>query len=207
MPAPALPGGGREPSTERERLLCTVLADALDVERVGVDDDFFALGGDSITAITVSSRLRALGLGLRPKDLPARRTFAALAASAELLDGADGPADEPVGPVPAPPIVRALLDPHPDIDTVAGYAQWTALHVDALTPEQLTRAAGALNLLNTVGGSVGTAAVAVILENRLAATGADVPAAFGDTFWWVLGFCLFAAAAATRLPRTRPRKG
>ncbi|OKJ66620.1 MDR family MFS transporter [Streptomyces sp. CB02460] len=76
-----------------------------------------------------------------------------------------------------------------------------------IEPEQLPRAAGALNLLNTVGGSIGTAAVAVILENRLAATGADVPAAFGATFWWVLGFCLFAAAAATRLPRTRPRKG
>ncbi|WP_406289989.1 MDR family MFS transporter [Streptomyces sp. NBC_00209] len=76
-----------------------------------------------------------------------------------------------------------------------------------IEPEQLPRAAGALNLLNTVGGSVGTAAVAVILENRLAATGADIPAAFGDTFWWVLGFCLFAAAAATRLPRTQPRKG
>ncbi|NEC66561.1 MDR family MFS transporter [Streptomyces sp. SID9727] len=75
-----------------------------------------------------------------------------------------------------------------------------------IEPEQLPRAAGALNLLNTVGGSVGTAAVAVILENRLAATGADVPAAFGATFWWVLGFCLFAAAAATRLPRTRPRE-
>lgn len=75
-----------------------------------------------------------------------------------------------------------------------------------IEPEQLPRAAGGLNLLNTVGGSVGTAAVAVILENRLAAAGADVPTAFGDTFWWVLGFCLFAAAAATRLPRTRPRQ-
>ncbi|MGZ2357144.1 multidrug efflux MFS transporter [Streptomyces sp. 372A] len=75
-----------------------------------------------------------------------------------------------------------------------------------IEPEQLPRAAGALNLLNTVGGSVGTAVVAVILENRLAATGADTSAAFGATFWWVLGFCLFAAAAATRLPRTRPRE-
>ncbi|MEU3224944.1 amino acid adenylation domain-containing protein [Streptomyces sp. NPDC006976] len=139
LPAPALPGGGREPSTGRERLLCTVLAEALDVERVGVDDDFFALGGDSITAITVSSRLRALGLGLRPRDLLARRTFAALAASAELLDEAAAPADEPVGPVPAPPIVRGLLDPHPDIDTVAGYAQWTALHIGTLTRDDLTR--------------------------------------------------------------------
>ncbi|MFB8086099.1 MDR family MFS transporter [Streptomyces sp. NPDC055992] len=75
-----------------------------------------------------------------------------------------------------------------------------------IEPEQLPRAAGALNLLNTVGGSVGTAALAVILQTRLAARGTDISAAFGDTFWWVLGFCLFAAAAATRLPRTQPKK-
>ncbi|MEU0298311.1 amino acid adenylation domain-containing protein [Streptomyces sp. NPDC006175] len=132
LPAPAAAGGGREPGTEQERLLCAVLADALDVERVGVDDDFFALGGDSITAITVSSRLRAVGLGLRPRDLLARRSFAALAASAELLQDVPEPVDDPAGAVPAPPIVRGLLDPHPDVDVVAGYAQWTALSVDEL---------------------------------------------------------------------------
>lgn len=137
LPAPSLSGAGREPGTERERLLCAVLADALDVERVGVDDDFFALGGDSITAITVSSRLRAAGLGLRPRDLLARRGFAALAASADLLDDAPEPADDPIGSVPAPPIVRGLLDPHPDVDTVAGYAQWTALRVDELDRDDL----------------------------------------------------------------------
>ncbi|MFJ2706467.1 DHA2 family efflux MFS transporter permease subunit [Streptomyces sp. NPDC087428] len=74
-----------------------------------------------------------------------------------------------------------------------------------IEPERLPRASGALNLLNTVGGSVGTAALAVVLQNRLSARGPDIPAAFGDTFWWVLGFCLFAAAGATRLPRTRAR--
>ncbi len=154
LPAPASAGGGREPGTERERLLCAVLADTFDVERVGVDDDFFALGGHSllivrllarmdaeldvrITAITVSSRLRAAGLVLRPRDLLARRSFAALAASAELLETAAEPVDEPTGAVPAPPIVRGLLDPHPDVDTVARYAQWTALGVDALDREAL----------------------------------------------------------------------
>ncbi|MFC9948455.1 amino acid adenylation domain-containing protein [Streptomyces pratensis] len=138
LPAPATAGGGREPGTERERLLCAVLADVFEVERVGVDDDFFALGGDSITAITISSRLRAVGLGLRPRDLLARRSFAALAASAELLADVPEPLDEPVGAVPAPPIVRGLLDPHPDVDVVAGYAQWTALSVDALDLADLT---------------------------------------------------------------------
>ncbi|MEV7103833.1 MDR family MFS transporter [Streptomyces atroolivaceus] len=75
-----------------------------------------------------------------------------------------------------------------------------------IEPEQLPRASGALNLLNTVGGSVGTAALAVVLESRLSARGQDVSWAFADTFWWVLGFCVLAAAGATRLPRTQGRK-
>ncbi|MFJ1884513.1 DHA2 family efflux MFS transporter permease subunit [Streptomyces sp. NPDC088137] len=75
-----------------------------------------------------------------------------------------------------------------------------------IEPAQLPRASGALNLLNTVGGSVGTAALAVVLQNRLSARGPDISAAFGDTFWWVLAFCLVAAAGATRLPRTEARK-
>ncbi|MFD4631588.1 MDR family MFS transporter [Streptomyces sp. NPDC058284] len=75
-----------------------------------------------------------------------------------------------------------------------------------IEPEHLPRASGALNLLNTVGGSVGTAALAVVLQDRLSDRGTDVPAAFADTFWWVLGCCLLAAAGATRLPRTRAGK-
>ncbi len=75
-----------------------------------------------------------------------------------------------------------------------------------IEPAHLPRASGALNLLNTVGGSVGTAALAVVLQDRLAARGPDVSGAFADTFWWVLGLCLLAAAGATRLPRTHVRK-
>ncbi|MEV7196990.1 MDR family MFS transporter [Streptomyces sp. NPDC093510] len=75
-----------------------------------------------------------------------------------------------------------------------------------IEPEHLPRASGALNLLNTVGGSVGTAILAVVLQDRLSARGPDIPSAFADTFWWVLGFCLLAAAGATRLPRTRAKR-
>ncbi|MEV0126130.1 MDR family MFS transporter [Streptomyces sp. NPDC050703] len=71
-----------------------------------------------------------------------------------------------------------------------------------IEPARLPRAAGALNLLNTVGGSLGTALLAVVLQSRLTAHGQDLPQAFADTFWWVLGLCLLAAAGATRLPRT-----
>lgn len=74
-----------------------------------------------------------------------------------------------------------------------------------IEPAHLPRAASALNLLNTVGGSVGTAALAVVLQDRLTARGADVSQAFADTFWWVSALCLLAAAGASRLPRTNVR--
>lgn len=128
LPAPRARGRGREPRTERERLLCQAVAEVFGIEPPGADDDFFSLGGDSITAIAVSSRLRARGLLLRPRDLLARRSFASLAACATELDGTSANRqDDPVGELPAPPIVRALLRQHTDPDVVAGYAQWTAL--------------------------------------------------------------------------------
>jgi amino acid adenylation domain-containing protein/non-ribosomal peptide synthase protein (TIGR01720 family) len=130
LPAPRTSSAGRAPGTERERLLCATVAEVVGAERVAVDDDFFALGGDSITAISVSSRLRAHGLELRPRDLLARRSLAALAAATREIGAGPAVPDDPTGPVPAPPIVRALLDPHPDLGAVAGYAQWTALRVD-----------------------------------------------------------------------------
>lgn len=70
---------------------------------------------------------------------------------------------------------------------------------------EVPRASTALNLLNTIGGSLGTAVLAVILQSRLDARGPDVAAAFADTFWWVLGFCLVAALGVIRLPR-RPKQ-
>ncbi|WP_409495393.1 amino acid adenylation domain-containing protein [Amycolatopsis sp. cmx-11-12] len=136
LPAPRA-AAGRPAATDRERLLCATIAEVIGVDEVAVDDDFFALGGDSITAISVSSRLRAHGLDLRPRDLLARRSFEALAAaSAEIGGGIEAP-DEPVGEVPAPPIARALLDPHPDVTTIAGYAQWTAIRLDEDLPPHL----------------------------------------------------------------------
>ncbi|PWW67081.1 non-ribosomal peptide synthetase [Actinokineospora spheciospongiae] len=149
LPAPRTSGAGRAPGTERERLLCATVAEVLGVDRVGPDDDFFALGGDSITAISVSSRLRAHGLDLRPRDLLARGSFAALAAAgrdlraAELADPAE--ADDPTGPVPAPPIVRALLDGNPDPTAIAGYAQWTVVDLDGPLPlDRLVHGVGVL---------------------------------------------------------------
>ncbi|WP_442930903.1 amino acid adenylation domain-containing protein, partial [Mycolicibacterium sp. 050232] len=61
----------RSPQTPTEKTVAEVFAEVLGLDRVGLDDDFFALGGDSLIAIRVSARLQsALG-----KDVPVRYLF------------------------------------------------------------------------------------------------------------------------------------
>ena len=70
---------GRGPRTSREEVLCGLFAEALGRSAVGVDEDFFQLGGHSLTAIRLVNRIRAfLGLEVRIKDLMEARTVAAL---------------------------------------------------------------------------------------------------------------------------------
>ena len=57
------------PRNEKERVLVNVWQDALKTEGIGVRDNFFHLGGDSIKAIQVLSKLNAYGLKLEMKDL------------------------------------------------------------------------------------------------------------------------------------------
>ncbi|MCR3722681.1 drug resistance transporter, EmrB/QacA subfamily [Prauserella flava] len=72
-------------------------------------------------------------------------------------------------------------------------------------PEWLPRASSVLSLVNYVGGAIGTAGLAVLLELRLTATG-DVAASFSEAFWCVLGLCVLALAGALRLPKTAPSR-
>ncbi|GGS43585.1 non-ribosomal peptide synthetase [Streptomyces violaceus] len=76
--------GYRAPRSETERVLAEVYADVLDAERVGVDDDFFAGGGDSIRSIQVVARARARGITVSTREIFEYRTVAGLA---ELVEG------------------------------------------------------------------------------------------------------------------------
>jgi acyl transferase domain-containing protein/acyl carrier protein len=57
-PKPKLESQYASPTLEVERLIADIWQRTLGVERIGVDDNFFDLGGDSLTAIQVASRLR-----------------------------------------------------------------------------------------------------------------------------------------------------
>ncbi|MGI5350447.1 amino acid adenylation domain-containing protein [Streptomyces sp. CA-250714] len=71
----------RQPRTPRERSVCGWFAEALGQDEVGADDSLTELGGDSITALRISSRARAQGWEVRPRDVLTRSTPAALAAA------------------------------------------------------------------------------------------------------------------------------
>ncbi|WP_229871985.1 condensation domain-containing protein, partial [Streptomyces longisporoflavus] len=89
LPEPEFGGGAyRPPGSAVERDLAAVYAEVLGLERVGVDDDFFAVGGDSIRSIQVVSRARALGVEVSPRQIFECRTVAELAQVA-VTDGSD----------------------------------------------------------------------------------------------------------------------
>ncbi|WP_050800097.1 non-ribosomal peptide synthetase [Streptomyces himastatinicus] len=91
LPAPEFTGGDyRAPRTAAEKILAGVFSEVLGLERVGVDDDFFAVGGDSIRSIQVVSRARARGMDVSPRQIFQSRTVAELAAVVGA--GADGDA-------------------------------------------------------------------------------------------------------------------
>ncbi|MFD2354146.1 phosphopantetheine-binding protein [Nonomuraea ferruginea] len=116
LPEPAVRARTRSPRTPRERALCEIFARVLGVAEVGADDDFFALGGDSIVAIGVVRQARRAGLEVRARDLFAHPTPAALAAVVTPVDVVAVPGVNGVGAVPATPITSWLQDVGPSMD-------------------------------------------------------------------------------------------
>ena len=100
----------RAPADVVEEILAGVFAEVLGVDRVGVDDSFFELGGDSILSMQVVARARAAGVSCRPRDVFVEQSVARLARVAVFAEADAGVGDEGVGPVEGTPIVRWLQD-------------------------------------------------------------------------------------------------
>jgi amino acid adenylation domain-containing protein len=79
LPPPPRSAGGRPPSTPTERRLATVWQAVLGLEAVAVEDDFFALGGNSILVLKVVAEARRRGLALTVGQLFEHSTLGALA--------------------------------------------------------------------------------------------------------------------------------
>ncbi|QKN67382.1 amino acid adenylation domain-containing protein [Streptomyces coelicolor] len=184
LPAPEFAGkpAGREPRTEAERVLTDLFAEILGLDRVGADDSFFELGGDSILSMRLAARARRENFVFGAKQVFEQKTPAGIAAVAERgvsrAEVADG-----VGEVPWTPVVRALLERDPGAMARGGPAQWVTAGVPAdLSLEALTAGLGAVidthDLLRSrvvesrlVVAERGTVAAAALLERVEAGDG------------------------------------
>ncbi|EPH46596.1 non-ribosomal peptide synthetase [Streptomyces aurantiacus] len=115
LPEPEFLGEAyREPRTEAEKIITAAYADVLGVERVGIDDDFFAVGGDSLRSIQVVARARAQGLELSTREIFECRTAARLAEVASARRDRVAPLAEDesggVGPMPLQPVARHVFE-------------------------------------------------------------------------------------------------
>ncbi|MEJ1201135.1 MULTISPECIES: non-ribosomal peptide synthetase [unclassified Streptomyces] len=125
--APVVP-----PATENERAVCAAVATLLQLDEVGVDQDFFQLGGDSILAISLLSALRDAGLHVTARQIFTHSTVGALAAvaSREGTTTVDH-RDVATGPVVGSPVVQWLGE---TTDAIDGFVQSVVLN----TPADLT---------------------------------------------------------------------
>ncbi|MFI9237354.1 condensation domain-containing protein [Streptomyces sp. NPDC053079] len=96
-PAPPRPAY-RPPGTGAERVLAAVWQEVLESDRVGLDDDYFALGGDSIHAIVIVAKARHAGLAVEAQDLFEARTLADVAARSLPVAGPPAADGGPAGP-------------------------------------------------------------------------------------------------------------
>lgn len=137
------------PSTAAERTLAEVWAEALGKQRVGVEDNFFDLGGDSMTGIMMVAGAHRRGLRFSPRDVFEHQTIKRLAAVAETVAPRpavprrrrrpDVPAQDafPVTPMQFGLLYHSLADPDLDV-----YARRLAVTVETAEGEIDVRALG-----------------------------------------------------------------
>ncbi|MGA2598051.1 MAG: amino acid adenylation domain-containing protein [Bryobacteraceae bacterium] len=99
-----------EPSTDAEKRLLRIWCEVLHAGHVGLHQNFFALGGDSILSIQVVARAQREGLSVTVKQLYQHPTVAALAVVAQVADAPSNDQGHVSGSVDLTPIQRWFFD-------------------------------------------------------------------------------------------------
>ncbi|EWC59380.1 Siderophore biosynthesis non-ribosomal peptide synthetase module [Actinokineospora spheciospongiae] len=114
LPAPGAttaPAPAAQPGTAAEQELASLFAEVLRVPTVGVEQDFFRLGGDSITAIQLTGRARRAGFTFGVPDLfrtPTVRALAATRTAAPPREDSPEPDSPDTDDLPLTPIMHWL---------------------------------------------------------------------------------------------------
>ncbi|MEO0539239.1 MAG: amino acid adenylation domain-containing protein [Cyanobacteria bacterium P01_A01_bin.105] len=119
LPAPTSLAPDKErnlPQTEKEEALSEIWQQILGQDQIGVNENFFSLGGDSISAMQIVAKARQQGLYLTPAQLFEHQTVAEQAAIATEMQAQSemGPVsgDAPLGPIQQDFLAQARPQPH-----------------------------------------------------------------------------------------------
>lgn len=110
---PRIAVGSTAPRNQAEETLAAIWRETLGLPQVGVFDNFFALGGDSILSMRVVARARAAGLLLTPRQIFEQQTIAGLAAVAGSSPELAADRGLVTGPAALAPIQRWFLEQDP----------------------------------------------------------------------------------------------
>jgi len=143
MARPALGKAYVAPTTEVESQLATIWREVLELDNVGIDDNFFDLGGDSILNIRIVARAKKLNLTLTPQQIFDFPTIAAQAPLVTRGQARNAEQGDVTGDLPLTPIqCRYFAEGRSSADP---FSQTVVLEIaEALDPERLEQA---LNVL------------------------------------------------------------
>ncbi|HEY2116419.1 MAG TPA: amino acid adenylation domain-containing protein, partial [Candidatus Angelobacter sp.] len=132
LPTPEFIGSrsGRTPRTHAEEVFCSLMMQVLGISRATPDDNFFALGGDSILAFQLVSRARQAGVIVSLRDVFEQPTIESLASVSHTQneDAAAAVPDIGVGVMPPTPIMCWFLESG---GTLHSFSQSIVLQVPA----------------------------------------------------------------------------
>ncbi|MBX2846049.1 MAG: amino acid adenylation domain-containing protein, partial [Saprospiraceae bacterium] len=98
------------PSTTEEITLVKIWQELLQIESIGIHDNFFDLGGDSILSIQIISKLRAKGFEVQPNAIFQHQTIERLATAIQPSKTVKRPTTKPIGDAKLSPIQHWFFD-------------------------------------------------------------------------------------------------
>ncbi|MFC4590847.1 non-ribosomal peptide synthetase [Sphaerisporangium corydalis] len=139
LPAPeARPASASAPHSAAEKVIAGIWREVLGVTDVGVTDNFFALGGDSIISLQVIARAKKFGIQLTPRMFFQHQTVAAIAANARSTSPILADQAKLVGEVPLTPIQHWFFEL--ELPDPSHFNQAELLETDGLDGAVLRRA-------------------------------------------------------------------
>ena len=121
------------PADPAEENLARIVAGLLGEERVSVTESFFALGGDSIMSIQLSSAAKAAGIHLSPREIFELKTIRAMAAAAAASGGPAALIEElpggGSGDMPLPPVTSWMIEHSEHPSDFADFSQSLVFNV------------------------------------------------------------------------------